>query len=290
MSAVAKPGWTSVAISTNNIALFYNRTTGATASAKVEADGTLIPQRYTGDKGGLGPVSGALDKVIAGPNGTVLFYHYISGDTLVYQVSDTGVLNLVKQQPIAQHWSTISIDPRSGWASLYNPTDGLFSYKRVNADGSITNIKTDSADKTCFFDQFVPLGQDVWIWYAACSGRIYTYVLRADGSTSAKGAGSNITTGWTNVVYAGDTQSGDASKIYFYNKNTGTTEIWLVDHATGKREQTQVLSNGLTGWSHWASALNGVVLHYDTTTGKISTDIVNDVGSISGGQQYTYKP
>jgi len=292
--SLAKPGWTSVAVTTNNIAFFYSKGDGSWATAKLGADGSLTPlDRGPDPVTGVAALHAAWDHVVAAPNNLLVFYHEISGLSDVYTVSDAGILNQVAERPIGNNWSYIAIDIQTGIITLYNQTNETLAFGLISVGGNISIIKTlttpNPSPNDFRWSQFVPIGRELWLWYVQGNGNGVFTTINGDGSITNLKVYTNFDRDWTNVTFAGTTQSGTTAKLYLYKQATGVVDILFVDYHTGDLVQKKVYNGVSTGWTNWASAPNGVVLAYDAT-GAIATDNVDDNGSANALKRYRYKP
>ncbi|MDQ6695438.1 MAG: hypothetical protein M3014_13650, partial [Chloroflexota bacterium] len=178
-------GWTNVAVATNNVAIFYNGSSGVGMAARVGADGTLTPlQQYPDSSKGLNGFEQGWTTIVAGPNKQIVFYSEKTGGFGLLSVADDGTSKWVTRFTTVTGFSTIVIDPTTGMMYYQNRTKGLTAVDLLKPDGTFANIKATAPDISgTIQDQYVPVGLfGTWLDYSLASGDVSTYKLNGLGN------------------------------------------------------------------------------------------------------------
>ena len=279
-AALTVPGWTSVTVSTNNIALFYNAANGDAATARVNADGTLT---QLADKNTLGAYRTGWTQIVQGPQNTLFFYNRANGATNLSVAGEDGIVStLYEYSPFSPIWSIIAIDPATHKMLFYSDKDGTEGVANLNLNnGEVETLQSYPGTlKPGDFrwTNIMAIGNDLWFRYNTGNGQGYTYRYAADGS----GYGLvSFETGrtWSSIA-------SNVANMYFFDKTNGKAMSASVG-ADGKFTPLKTYEGLSREWTHIAAVPNGPFLIYSSTTGNIATDKIAADGSVTALKRYS---
>jgi hypothetical protein len=276
---LAKPGWTHVVATTNNIVLFYNTLDGSGATAKLGADGALTPLQTlpsTGN-GSFGP---GWSNIVAGPNNVLLLYKYAGAATIV-SMGDDGISRQVGTYTYQRGWERIAIDTETALGIFYNDTTGAEAVAQLQPSGNFPTLKVYQLDTNTFrLSNFAPVGGSIWFIYASAKGEGVTSRLNADGTFTLLKSDTTFHRGWSHIV-------SDGSKTLFYDYEAGLAACGVIG-TDGTFTQLKGFSNWSTDWSHVVAARNHIFLFYSYFTGRIVNGIFDNSGNYT--DLATYEP
>ena len=282
-AALTVPGWTSVTVSSNNIALFYNAANGDAATARVNADGTLT---QLADKTKLGTFNTGWTQIVPGAQNRLFFYNSATGATSLSEVGDDGMITVVLvYRPYSPNWSIVAMDPASGIMMFYNYTDGTEGVARMLPDGQVAPLQSypgHLAPGDTHWSNILPVGNGFWLRYSAGTGHMGTFKYADDGS------GYGLVNFETSPTWSSVASNG--ASMYFYDKTNGKAMTAVVTPETassGKFVQLKTYDGLSREWTHIVAAPNAVFLIYSSTTGNIATDQIDSQGNAKALKRYS---
>ncbi|MEO8289025.1 MAG: hypothetical protein ABI670_21650 [Chloroflexota bacterium] len=295
-ASFAAPGWTSIAISTNNFVLFYNAASGNAEIAKLGADGSLTTRlRFPDPAAGAEPFAPGFTLIVTLPDSRWLAYNKTTGAAIIVTISDEAELSEGDSAELAPGWSYMAFDTQTrrgvfyndatlARATVYNPAGGneiitLKYFEGLNRPVAPTDFR---------WSQFVPLGSGFWFWYGNNTVDIEASIVRidSDGTAPTVKKFTNFDVDWTHIVGAGAEAGG--LKLVLYKKSKGILNTAIVSTATGDYAGKFAYSGLSAAWTIVAGVQNGIVLFYDEK-GNIATDLVDRGGAETALKRYSPK-
>ena len=256
------PGWTHMAVTTNNVAFFYNSDNGHAASARLNPDGSLtVLQKFPDEATGNGAFDPGWDIITPGPYNYLFFYRRDSGAATDCLMGDNGIIAQCANFGFDTDWTSITIDRQTGVIYIYSGPDGHRCIERLNSDGSISTFSCDSNDIKSA-RKVIPIGYSMWLYYDFATREAGTFSINKDtGEPKLLQTVPDLGLPWGLIA-------SNQSTIGFYSPSGQSSLIasTALDGSIIKLKTYYAPPN----ISIIATALNGPYLNYAISTGELS--------------------
>jgi hypothetical protein len=267
-----------MAVTTNNVAFFYNRVNGQATAARLNPDGSLsVLQKFPDQATGNGSFDPGWDIITPGPYNYLFFYRRDSGAATACLMGDNGIIVQCGNFGFEKYWTDIGIDRQTGVMRIYSSTDGVLNTAKLNPDGSITNLSSGT-NYIKASRLVVPIGNRMWISYDSKTKEGATFTIdESTGATTRLQGVADMGLTWSIIV-------SNQSSIGFYSAASQTSLIasTALDGSIIKL-RTYAAPPTLTSI---ASALNGPYLNYSLSTGELSVTQIAQDGTATNLQEY----
>jgi hypothetical protein len=272
------PGWTHMAVTTNNVAFFYNSDNGHAASARLNPDGSLtVLQKFPDEATGNGAFDPGWDIITPGPYNYLFFYRRDSGAATDCLMGDNGIIEQCANFGFDTDWTSITIDRLTGVIYIYSGSDGHRCIERLNSDGSISTFSCDSNDIKSA-REVIPIGYSMWLYYDFATKEAGTFSIDKDtGVPKLLQTVPDLGLPWGLIA-------SNQSTIGFYSPS-GQSSLIASTALDGSIVKLRTYYAPPT-ISILATALNGPYLNYSISTGELSVVQVAPDGSATNLQQY----
>lgn len=277
-NTLSVPGWTHIAVATNNIVFFYNSVNGHGATARLNPDGSLtVLQKYPDQATGNVAFDPGVDIIVPGPYNYLFSYRRDSGAATACLMGDNGVIGQCGHFNFEKYWTDIAIDKQTGVMWIYSETDGVLNIARLNPTGSITNFSS-SSNYIKAPRKVIPIGMSMWLSYdsGTKTGTVLS-VNKDTGEIKRLQGAPDTGTSWSLIV-------SNQSTIGFYS---------------AERQVSLIASTALDGnivklksyaapptITLIAPALNGPYMDYASSTGALNVTKIAPDGTATNLQQY----
>ncbi len=277
-NTLSVPGWTHVAVATNNVVFFYNSTNGTGATARLNPDGSLtVLQKYPDEAAGNAAFDPGVDIITPGPYNYLFSYRRDSGAASACLMGDNGIIGQCGHFNFSKFWTDISIDRQTGVTWFYSSTDGVRNVARLNPRGAFT----DFSSVTNYIKanrQTYPIGNGMWLDFDYGTNAGATLSINKDtGEVKRLQGVSDLGLVWSIIA-------SNQSSIGFFSKNSEASLIasTALDGSIVKLKNYSAPST-ITLIS---PALYGPYLNYSSSTGELSVTQVAQDGTATNLQQY----
>ena len=271
-------GWTHMAVTTNNVAFFYNSDNGHAASARLNPDGSLtVLQKFPDEATGNGAFDPGWDIITPGPYNYLFFYRRDSGAATDCLMGDNGIIVQCANFGFDTDWTSITIDRQTGVIYIYSGPDGHRYIERLNSDGSISTFSCDSNDIKSA-RKVIPIGYSMWLYYDFATKEAGTFSINKDtGEPKLLQGVPDLGLPWGLIA-------SNQSTIGFYSPSGQSSLIasTALDGCIVKLRNYYAPPT----ISIIATALNGPYLNYSISTGELSVVQVAPDGTATNLQQY----